>query len=106
MTDWLEEIKRRTDTRWGDRQRLIAEVERLRELAESDDAHGQPCHYCGERINCLAANPNKWGIPLCHADAPGVVKWHHIGCVSERLEENEKLRRENAKLLKAILDGV
>jgi len=47
------------------------------------------CYYCKKPVNNLAANPSEWGIPLCHSDEPGKVKAHHIGCVSERLEENE-----------------
>lgn len=52
------------------------------------EGHDKPCHYCGEPCNSFAANPSLWPIPLCHADEPGVVKWHHIGCVSERLKED------------------
>jgi hypothetical protein len=48
--------------------------------------HGQPCYYCGKPCNCLIGNPNAWPIPLCHADEPGVVKWHHTGCVAERCD--------------------
>lgn len=54
------------------------------------EGHGAPCHYCGEPCNSYAGNPGLWPIPLCHADAPGVVKWHHTSCVSERLIENQQ----------------
>ncbi len=47
--------------------------------------HKESCYYCSKPTNCLSANPNEWAIPLCHKEEPGVVKWHHIGCVSERL---------------------
>lgn len=47
------------------------------------------CYYCHKPINNLSGNPNEWGIPLCHKDEPGKVKDHHIGCVSERLIENQ-----------------
>ena len=50
--------------------------------------HKESCYYCKEACDSLAANPGRWPIPLCHRDDPGKVKWHHIGCVSERLIEN------------------
>jgi hypothetical protein len=52
------------------------------------EGHNKPCYYCHEPCNALAGNPSKWPIPLCHRDDPGFVKWHHIGCVTERLIEN------------------
>jgi hypothetical protein len=52
------------------------------------EGHGKPCYYCGEPCNCLHGNPGLWAIPLCHADDPGRVKWHHIRCVTRRLIEN------------------
>lgn len=51
-----------------------------------NDGHDELCYYCGKPCNALAGNPHEWPIPLCHSDEPGVVKWHHIGCVSQRLE--------------------
>lgn len=53
------------------------------------EGHGKPCHYCGEPCDALIGNPNRWPIPLCHRDDPGRVKWHHIGCVTDRLVENQ-----------------
>jgi hypothetical protein len=47
--------------------------------------HGEPCYYCGEGCNSFAGNPNLWPLPLCHPDDPGKVKWHHTGCISDRL---------------------
>lgn len=55
------------------------------------------CYYCNKPVNNLAANPNQWGIPLCHKDEPGKVKPHHIGCVSERLatlKDYERIKGE------------
>ena len=49
------------------------------------------CYYCGKKTNNLSANPSEWSIPLCHKDEPGKVKHHHIGCVSERLVENQPI---------------
>lgn len=62
---------------------------------------GQPktCYYCGHMTDELSGNPSKWPIPLCHADDPGVPKYHHIGCVQERLSES-------AEVYKAILDDM
>lgn len=54
--------------------------------------HGQPCYYCGKVISDIAADAGKWGIPLCHEDDPGVVKWHHISCVSALLEDLDRLK--------------
>jgi hypothetical protein len=58
-------------------------------MSLEDQGHKQPCYYCGNLCNSLTGRPSLWPIPLCHADEPGLVKWHHIGCVSERLEQNE-----------------
>lgn len=68
--------------------------ERLADALRTKGGHKQPCYYCGENCNSLAANPGKWPIPLCHPDDPGKVKWHHIGCVSERLERLAEAQRE------------
>ena len=54
------------------------------------EGHDEPCHYCKEICNCLAANPGLWPIAFPHEDDPGVVKWHHTGCVMERLSKYEK----------------
>ena len=53
------------------------------------EGHGEACYYCGEECNSLAGNPGRWPIPLTHPDEPGVVKWHHIRCVSERLSDDK-----------------
>jgi hypothetical protein len=53
--------------------------------------HGEFCYYCHKRCNSLAGNPGEWPIPLCHADDPGRVKWHHIECVSMRLRGYARL---------------
>ncbi len=50
---------------------------------------GEPCYYCGEQCDHLAGNPSKWPIVLCHRDEPGKPKWHHTGCVTARLVENQ-----------------
>ena len=52
------------------------------------------CYYCGEFCDELSGNPSKWPIPLCHADAPGVPKYHHIGCVQEHLSESAGVYKE------------
>lgn len=58
----------------------------------SDGGHGATCYYCNKACDSLAGNPSLWPIALCHSDEPGVVKWHHTGCVSERLEKLEKIK--------------
>lgn len=52
---------------------------------EYTEGHDEPCYYCGELCNKLAGNPSLWPLPLCHPDDPGRVKWHHTGCISDRL---------------------
>lgn len=64
-----------------------AEVERLKHQPMPLEGHGEPCYYCGERCSAVAGNPNKWPLYLCHPEEPGIVKWHHVGCVSERLQQ-------------------
>ena len=53
-----------------------------------NDGDQEPCYYCGKPCDAFAGNPGKWPIPLCHRDAPGFVKFHHIECVTDRLIEN------------------
>lgn len=50
------------------------------------EGHGQPCYYCGEPCDGFAGEPSRWPVGLPHKEAPGVVKWHHAGCVMERLD--------------------
>lgn len=72
------------------------------------EGHDEPCYYCGEPCSSVAANPGRWPIPLCHADEPGKVKWHHIGCVSERLIENggHEAAKRNAREACALLNFI
>jgi hypothetical protein len=48
--------------------------------------HEQPCYYCGETCNALAGNPAKWPLGFPHKEEPGAVKYHHVGCVMDRLD--------------------
>lgn len=57
-------------------------------------AHDGPCYYCNKPTNGYAGNPGMWPVMLCHPDDPGVVKYHHVKCVSERLAEVERLKAE------------
>ena len=50
--------------------------------------HNQECYYCHKATNLYAGNPSEWPIYLSHRDEPGKIKWHHMGCVTERLIEN------------------
>jgi len=59
-----------------------------KKLLNSINGHRTDCYYCDKECNALAGNPSLWPIPLCHPDDPGKVKYHHIGCVSERLFTN------------------
>lgn len=68
-------------------------------LSASHEGHDAPCYYCKEPCDSLAGNPGRWPIPLCHRDEPGVVKWHHTGCVAERLIENQPAHSTNSDLL-------
>lgn len=75
---------------------LIATVrdrERQRDNAQRAMEGDGPCYYCGKPVNNLAGNPGLWSVGLCHADDPGVVKWHHVKCVSERLGERDEFER-------------
>ena len=59
-----------------------------------NEGHDEPCYYCQMPCDGFAGNPSLWPIPLSHDDDPGVVKWHHTGCVQIRLyklQEMEKL---------------
>lgn len=51
------------------------------------DGHMAPCYYCGLPCNAAAGNPGLWPVGLCHPEAPGVLRWHHTGCVSRRLHD-------------------
>lgn len=73
-------------------------------MLEAYEGHHKECYYCGKECNALAGNPSEWPIPLTHKDEPGKSKWHHIGCVSERLIENGS--HEAAKQLRLQLTEV
>lgn len=61
--------------------------ERLERAESSTDGR---CYYCGEQTNTLIGDPSMWAMRFCHADDPGVVKYHHTGCVTERLKRLER----------------
>ena len=71
--------------------RLEAEVE-IEKLKKRSEGHDKPCFDCGRRTNDLSGDPGQWSIPLCHSGHPGVVQWHHAGCVSNRLAERDALK--------------
>lgn len=56
--------------------------------------HDAPCYYCGQPCNTYAGNPGLWPLGFTHEDEPGVVKWHHTGCVQGRLRELERVKAE------------
>lgn len=56
------------------------------------------CYYCGEMTNHLAGNPGKWPLLFCHGDKPGVTRWHHTGCVTERLRDSAQSARDDGRV--------
>ena len=58
--------------------------------ATTPQGHDAACYYCNKPCNAFAGNPGLWPIPLCHADDPGHVKWHHTECIAQRLEDAER----------------
>jgi hypothetical protein len=71
-------------------QAALTAAERVR--CVSPEGHGEPCYYCGNPCSVLAGDANEWPLPLSHEDNPGVMKWHHTGCVSERIRAAEHVR--------------
>ena len=57
--------------------------------SKPDQGHGEACYYCHKACNSYAGNPSEWPVGLCHPDEPGKLKWHHTGCVSERLHKEK-----------------
>lgn len=80
-------------------------AQRLEEMA-TRNGHNAPCYYCEKACNSLAGNPSKWPIPLCHADDPGKVKWHHIGCVSSRLAQLEAALNPSEEVVERCANAV
>lgn len=70
-------------------QEIDAALEKIK--PSHSEGHGKQCYYCGDPCNDLIGNPSKWSVALCHRDEPGVVKWHHTGCITSRLVENQNL---------------
>lgn len=58
-----------------------------RSLFPETQGHNMPCYYCAKPCDSYAGNPNLWPVAACHMDEPGVVKWHHTGCIMERIGE-------------------
>jgi len=71
---------------------VIALRKRAEDAESERDGHDKPCYYCGQDTDDLSGDPGQWGIPLCHSEHPGVVQWHHAGCVSNRLAERDALK--------------
>lgn len=46
------------------------------------------CYWCGENTESLAGNPMKWPLRFPANDSTGIVRWHHTGCVMDRLYGN------------------
>lgn len=73
----------------ADPRHAKAVEEFLRSRSRCESGEDASCYYCGEACEPFSGNPSRWPIPLTHRDEPGKVKWHHIGCVTERLIENQ-----------------
>lgn len=69
-------------------------------------AHGKPCYYCGKPVNNLAGNPSEWNLFLPHADDPGRIKPHHVGCVERRLHYLEDLLSHVEEIKDVLKVGV
>lgn len=79
------------------------EVEAMSLVDSKLNFHGEPCFYCKEPIDNLAADPGKWNCgPLTQADDPGRVRPHHVRCVAERLARAEALEAEHDMLKKMV----
>ncbi len=81
---------------------LEASQANLAEERKPLQGHGEPCYYCGKPVNNLAGNPGLWSVELCHLDAPGRVKRHHVSCVSERLVRLEAVEAQLAAMRSAL----
>lgn len=94
--DWLEdELKR---DMWNLFPALLESAQKLHEIEngtapKNNQGHHEPCYYCGDPCNSLAANPGLWPIYGTHPEEPGVVKWHHVSCVFSRCREYDKLSK-------------
>ena len=107
---WLHDHAQLAWNKGGDIDEKLTRIARAlydlgrEHAAAAQEGHGLPCYYCGGKCNSLAGNPGRWPIALCHAEEPGVVKWHHTECVSRRLHERDALR-ERAEKAEVELDG-
>lgn len=73
-----------------ERDAARAELAEAEKRLQYQEGHREPCYYCGEPCNSLLGNPGLWPLAFCHADDPGVVKFHHTHCVTRRLAEDKK----------------
>lgn len=64
------------------------------------------CYYCNKSIVNISANPSEWGLGFCHKEYPGVVKQHHVGCVTQRLKDFEKLKKTHKQQSELLFEGV
>ena len=60
-------------------------------LASTMQGEDEPCAFCGERCDGFAGNPSKWPIAFTHPDGTGKIKWHHTGCVQDKVFRNENV---------------
>lgn len=47
--------------------------------------HGKTCAFCGEKCSVIHAKPSRWPVAFTHPGDNGVVRWHHIGCVQDKI---------------------
>ena len=69
-SDWSGPAHGERECRQHLQNRLAEVISERNELASRGHHHGEPCYFCKEPINSLAANPGRWGVPLCHEDDP------------------------------------
>lgn len=49
--------------------------------------HGATCPTCGEACDIFAGNALRWPVTLPHPHEPGVIGYHHMGCVVGTIED-------------------
>jgi len=54
-------------------------------MAELPQGHDAFCAFCYERCDGFAGNPGRWPLGFTHPDGTGIVKWHHVECVQEKV---------------------
>lgn len=67
---------------------ILPAIEAATQVKISLRGHEEPCFFCNEPCDALAANPGRWPVGFPHCEGTGVGRWHHSVCLAKFIRDH------------------